>query len=125
MATQSDTATVGVSLTQIESSILLLDSHARLVWAVALLSYVGGDLVTTAVGLRYTPLAESGPLAAVLLAEAGFGGLLALKAWFVALMVILWASVPRPLSVSIPVGLALTGSAITLWNTLLITVVTG
>lgn len=45
--------------------------YTRQLWTLAALLYVGGDLVTTVLGLRYTSLCEVGPVAGVLLGEPG------------------------------------------------------
>ncbi len=48
-----------------------LSLYTRQLWTLAALLYVGGDLVTTVLGLRYTSLCEVGPVAGVLLGEPG------------------------------------------------------
>jgi len=126
MATQTDQNGIAAGWSgQIEAAPEFLDSHTPLLWAGAVLSYVGGDLVTTVVGLRYTALVEVGPLATVLLAESGFEALVGLKLGLVGLLVVVWKLVPRPVSVGIPLGLTIVGSTITLWNGILITLMLG
>lgn len=124
MATQTDKGTPAAGRdSQRERSLEWLGSHARLLWVVALLSYVGGDFVTTFVGLQYTPLGEVGPLAALLLAEFGFESLVGLKLGFVGLLVVVWKLLPDPISTGVPLGLAVIGSGITAWNAALIALV--
>lgn len=97
-----------------------LDSHARWLWLLALLLYVVGDILTTTVGLRYTTLQETGPLPRYLLVEFGAWMLAVLKLGTLGLFVGLWRVVPRPASYGVPIGLALVGCVVTLWNTTLI-----
>lgn len=117
MATQTDPPGLA---DQSGRTVELLESHARSVWLLAVLSYVCGDVITTFVGLQYTPLREAGPLPQYLLAEFGAGALAGLKAGTLAVCVTAWRLLPHPVSTGVPLGLAVVGSTITLWNAALI-----
>ena len=123
MATEPDRRLPGLAWAEGGSYPALLVSHGRELWTVAILTYVVGDLVTTFVGVRYTGLVEGSPLPAALLAEFGFGALVGLKAVSVVPFVLLWRVVPGPASAGVPLGLLLVGSTVTLWNTLLVVLV--
>lgn len=97
------------------------DSHARCLWLVVVLLYVVGDVLTTTVGLRYTTLQESSSLPSYLLVEFGAWMMTVLKLGALGLFVGLWRVMPHPVSYGVPLGLALVGYAVTLWNTTLIT----
>jgi hypothetical protein len=97
-----------------------LDAYTPWLWLLAILLYVCGDILTTAVGLQYTPLEEASPLPQYLLGEFGVGAVAGLKLGIVGLFVGLWRVLPRPVSAGVPLGLAAVGYAITLWNATLI-----
>lgn len=101
----------------------MLDSHARWLWLLAIALYVCGDVLTTALGLWYTPLQEAGPLPRYLLAEFGVGAVAGLKICVFGLFAVLWRVLPHPVSAGVPLGLALVGSAVTLWNATMIVLV--
>lgn len=98
------------------------DVHAPL-WGLGVYLFVVGDLSTTAVGLRLG-LSETHPVGQQLLATAaGPTALLVPKLLAVALCAVLYVAVGRrseTWAVGVPVGLALTGAALTAWNGLLI-----
>jgi hypothetical protein len=84
-------------------------------WRVAVLLFVLGDLVTTALGL-HAGATETSPVGQTLL---GVGGLWALAGAKVAFVGALWVArrwVPRQWRAGIPLGLALVGGATTGWN---------
>lgn len=97
--------------------------RSRVLWPLAILTYVVGDLATTFAGLRYTPLDEAGPIPELVLSALGFHALVALKLAFVAALGVLWVAVPEPYDIGIPLGLAIVGSGATLWNVVLIGIV--
>lgn len=98
------------------------DAHAPL-WGLGIYLFVVGDLATTAAGLRLG-LSETHPVGQQLLATAaGPTALLVPKLLAVALCAALYVAVSRrseTWAVGVPVGLALTGAALTAWNGLLI-----
>jgi hypothetical protein len=98
-----------------------LRSHVRQLWLLAILTYVVGDVVTTVLGLRYTSLQETGPIPRYLLARFGGWVLAGLKLGGLGLFVGIWRLLPRPASQGVPLGLALVGCAVTLWNVAVIT----
>ncbi|MFT4945699.1 MAG: hypothetical protein ACI9K3_001649 [Halovenus sp.] len=103
----------------------MLDASAGRLWLLAILLYVCGDVLTTAVGLWYTPLVEVGPLPEFLLVEFGVGAVAGLKLGILALFAGVWRLLPRPVSAGVPLGLSLVGYLVTLWNgTLIVLVVT-
>jgi hypothetical protein len=86
------------------------------VWIAAVTFFVGGDLLTTGIGLRYGSIVEAGPVAAPLLAAHGFWMILPLKAAALAIAVGLYVAVPRPHDVGAPLGLAAVGAVVVGWN---------
>lgn len=109
---------------RVESYLSEFAARTDELWVYALLTYVVGDLVTTFVGLQYTPLTEIGPLPAAILSEFGFGGLVVTKLLFLGLFVLLWRVAPRPASVGVPLALVIVGTGITVWNIFLIVGIT-
>lgn len=94
----------------------LLDEYALELWALALLLFVVGDVVTTGIGYRMEGVVEASPLPAILLAHFGVIALLGLKLLVVGVCYLLWVAVPREYAVGIPLGMALLGGIATGWN---------
>lgn len=117
---QSRRVTPSAGTSRTDVCLRVLDSHARWLWLLAILTYVIGDLVTTAVGLRYTSLQETSPIARHLLDRFGSVVLAGLKLGGLGLFAGLWRLLPRPVSHGVPLGLTLIGCVVTLWNTALI-----
>lgn len=94
-------------------------------WALALLTYGVGDLVTTAWGVTYAAgIRESNPIVAALLDTYGAGGFLVLKTLIFLLLLLLslraveedkWIGAMWP-----PVVATLIGTALTVWNLIVI-----
>lgn len=84
-------------------------------WALALLAFVVGDTLTTAVGLSMG-LPEAHPAMARVIGAAGLAGVVGVKLAVVAGGAALAAAVPRDWRVGVPVGLALVGVVVTAWN---------
>lgn len=125
MATGIDRERIPDRSNRSTASIQVLCSHTRLLWLLAILLYVCGDVLTTALGMWYTPLQEASPLPRYLLAEFGVGAVAGLKMGVFGLFAVLWRVLPQPVSAGVPLGLALVGYAITLWNaTMIVLVVT-
>ena len=93
------------------------------VWAAALFFFVGGDLLTTFVGLQFSSVEEMGPIAAIFLATYGFEALLALKIVAFSVFVVFWWYVPPPSNVGVPLALVIVGIFLTIWNTFIIGIV--
>lgn len=93
------------------------------VWTAALFFFVGGDLLTTFVGLQFSSVEEMGPIAAILLAAYGFEALLALKFAAFSVFVVFWWYVPPPSNVGVPLALVIVGIFLTIWNTFIIGIV--
>jgi hypothetical protein len=91
---------------------------ARPLWALAVGLWVGGDSLTTAVGLA-SGASEVHPGAQATLATAGPAGLVAVKllalAGFLGLFALVWR-VDRHSALGVPLGLAVVGGAVTAWN---------
>jgi len=96
---------------------LALDEYAVELWAVAVLFFVVGDVVTTGIGYRMQGVVEASPVPAILLANFGIVALLGLKLVVVACCYLLWITVPRQYAIGIPLGMALLGAVATGWNT--------
>jgi hypothetical protein len=95
-------------------------SRAARLWLVAVLGFGVGDLLTTAVGLARPGVVEAGAVATPVLRGYGLVGLLTLKLLAFAVGYAVWVAVPRPHSLGVPLGLALVGVVVTVWNTLVI-----
>lgn len=85
-------------------------------WASAVLLYGVGDGATTYLGLRDGTVAEIGPVAALVMGDAGIAGLFALKVVLFAISFALWYVVRTPGRIAIPLALAVTGALVTAWN---------
>jgi uncharacterized membrane protein len=85
-------------------------------WAVALLCFGAGDVMTTTVGLRMSGVVELHPLAAHLFRDSGLGAMIALKTAVFGGCYLCWKRVPEPHSVGVPLGLAILGVAVVAWN---------
>lgn len=96
------------------------DGQEPAVWTAAFLFFVGGDLLTTFVGLQFSAIEEMGPIAAILLTAFGFEALLLLKFLAIGVFVVFWWCVPSPSNVGVPFGVAIVGLFVTVWNTFII-----
>lgn len=90
------------------------------IWAIAIVFYGIGDLVTTLVGLPLEPTAEVGPLAASLYEQYGPGSMVVLKAGVFVGAYLLWRLVPSPQRIGVPLGLSALGVLVTIWNSSII-----
>lgn len=104
------------SLPSIGSSEL---TPARL-WAIAVLFFGVGDAVTTGVGLGLDGVVEINPVAATFFQRSVFATMIALKSVAFAGGYALWRITPSPASLGVPLGLALLGVCVTLWNCLVL-----
>lgn len=93
-------------------------------WAVAVVFFGVGDLITTGMGLYVYPetVIEVGPLATVALETYGPAAMVPLKLLTLGLGYILWRVVPAPHDVGVPLGLAALGVFVTLRNAYLLSV---
>lgn len=95
-------------------------STAARLWLLALLSYGLGDVATTVVGVHTPGVVETNPLARRAFAHSVVGGMVALKAAAFAGSYLLWRLAPRGCRLGVPLGLALSGVAVTGWNLLVL-----
>ena len=89
-------------------------------WFMALLGFGLGDLVTTMAGFSVESVAEVGPFVAPLVNQFGFSGLVGVKAFTFVLAGLGWWITPRPYDVGVPLGLAILGGIVTVWNGVLL-----
>ncbi|MFB6073758.1 MAG: hypothetical protein ABEJ89_01955 [Haloarculaceae archaeon] len=94
----------------------------RVLWLAVLLTFVLGDLATTALGLGVSGVTEASPVAAGLIGMHGVAGLAGLKCLVVAGAFACWSVVPRPHRDGIPLGLTAVGAVATAWNLLVVAV---
>jgi hypothetical protein len=106
-----------------ETYVRLLDAHVRRLWLLAAVLYLCGDILTTLVGIKQTPLREVGPLPRYLIDQFGADWLVGVKLLTFGGFLALWYSLPRPVSVGVPLGLVVAGGGATLWNTVLLVLV--
>ncbi|MEF8780440.1 MAG: hypothetical protein V5A46_07155 [Haloferacaceae archaeon] len=97
-------------------AVALLVSRERLLWVVAIAFFGIGDLATTVVGLQFGRVAEVGPLTVRFVRQYGATGMLGLKALAFGCCYGLWRLTPRPYDVGVPLGLAVLGVLVTVWN---------
>jgi hypothetical protein len=89
------------------------------IWAFAVAMFVLGDLVTTAIGIRFG-LVENHVLYHDVSHDILIPLALAVKLVILAAFFFAYELVPEPARLGIPIGLALLGTAVTLWNSYLI-----
>lgn len=106
-----------------EMYVRLLDARVRWLWLLAAVLYLCGDILTTLVGLEQTPLREVSPLPRSLLDRFGVDWLVGVKLLTFGGFFTIWYSLPRPVSVGVPLGLVIAGGGATLWNTVLLVLV--
>lgn len=85
-------------------------------WLMACVFFVVGDVVTTSIGVGMGGVVESNPLVAPLLQQYGFGALGAVKLGMLGGCYLVWRQLSRPHCVGIPLGLAVVGVSVTVWN---------
>lgn len=93
--------------------------HAQL-WILAVLFFGIGDVVTTGVGLELAGVVEVHPVAAALFQQSTVATMVALKSIAFAGCYLLWRVAPSPSSVGVPLGLAVLGVTVTLWNSAIV-----
>ena len=90
-------------------------AHHRL-WLMACIFFGVGDVVTTSIGVGIGGVTESNPFVAPLLQQYGVSALSALKLGMMGGCYLVWRQLSRPHCVGIPLGLAIVGVSITMWN---------
>lgn len=93
--------------------------RSSLLWALAVLTFGVGDVVTTVAGLGLGAV-ESSLLGERVLRVAGVPGMVAWKAGALVLFAAIAARVPREWQVGVPLGVVLSGTAVTAWNLLVV-----
>lgn len=94
---------------------LLADSTPRF-WAIAIVFFGFGDLISTGIGLSFPQLVEAGPLPAYAIDQFGFAFIIPLKFLTICLAYTLWEVTPAPHDTGVPLGLAALGVVVTQWN---------
>ncbi|UWG50537.1 putative membrane protein [Halalkaliarchaeum sp. AArc-CO] len=105
------------------SAVDVLVANERFLWLVAVVFFGIGDLLTTVAGLHLEQIVETGPLVADVIAVYGVPAMVALKLAVFAICYGLWRVVPAPHRMGVPLGLAVLGVLVTLWNVAIIGVV--
>ena len=85
-------------------------------WAIGIVFFGVGDLATTLVGLHLQRAVEVGVLASVAYEHYGLGAMVPLKAATLAFVYLVWRMVPEPHNIGAPLGIAVLGVLVTLWN---------
>lgn len=85
-------------------------------WAIAIVFFGVGDLLTTVAGLHFERVIEVGPIAAILYEHFGLASLGLLKLATFAVLFLVWRLIPPPHDVGVPLGLATLGVLVTGWN---------
>ncbi|MBX0297864.1 DUF5658 family protein [Haloarcula nitratireducens] len=92
------------------------DSSAASVWALAIVLFGLGDILTTGIGLRIGGVVETNPIPRLFFHHSVLGAMGALKLAAFGGFYVLWKLVPRPHSLGVPLGLAILGGIVTSWN---------
>jgi len=85
-------------------------------WLLAVLAYGVGDVATTVAGVHTPGVVETNPVARWAFANSVVGGMVALKGLAFAAAYLLWRAAPQAHRVGVPLGLVLSGLAVTCWN---------
>jgi len=98
------------------SSVAPLADRQVALWVTGVLFFGVGDLLTTVVGLQVGGVIERNAVPAFLIERYGFAAMLGLKCLALGGCFVLWRVARRPHCLGVPLGLALLGVAVTLWN---------
>jgi hypothetical protein len=98
------------------SSVAPLRDRQAALWATGILCFGVGDLLTTVLGLQVDGVTERNAVPAVLIEQYGFAAMVGLKLLAFGGCYVLWRVARRPHRLGVPLGLALLGVAVTLWN---------
>ena len=90
-------------------------SH-RQAWILALVTFVGGDVLTTLIGLRVPGVIESHPVGLYLLELGGAAAMAVAKISVLSISYLLYRSVPARWRVGVPIGLSVVGLLVTANN---------
>jgi hypothetical protein len=93
--------------------------NPKTVWLLAFVTFVLGDLLTTAIGINIG-LIESHPLYTHIGHPALLPVAFAVKLVILSLFLLAYEVAPEPENIGIPTGLAILGTAVTAWNSYLI-----
>lgn len=102
--------------TESHPSINLLSDLTLLWWQAAIVFFLVGDLVTTFAGFQLRQVVEAGPLAAWIVNTHGTTLIIPLKLGVVAAFYGVYRVVPGPHCIGVPLGLAVLGLLVTIWN---------
>lgn len=97
-----------------------LVAYSPVLWILAVLTFGMTDIVTTYIGLASGVAYEASPLAALIFEDNRFGYIYVAKGAVFVLFYLIWRFVPTPYNVSVPLGLTILGTSITLWNSYVI-----
>ena len=95
-------------------------SIGHALWFVAVLLFGAGDALTTAIGLSMGAV-ELHPFFGDLIEEYVLLVIIPLKIATFCLCYVLWALVPWPFRIGVPIGLTILGTIVTVWNIYIIT----
>ena len=99
-------------------------SH-RQAWILALLTFVGGDVLTTLIGLRVPGVIEAHPVGLYFLELGGAAAMLAAKFSVLSISFLLYRSVPAEWRLGVPIGLSVVGLLVTVNNLTVIAIAVG
>lgn len=85
-------------------------------WGAAIALFGVGDLATTIHGLSQAGVVEHNPVGVLAIGLGGYAGLVVVKAAVMAATAAVATLFPEPERQLIPIGLALIGGLITVWN---------
>jgi len=114
---------VGQERWQNRQELPFVSDGRRFCWPLAIAYYGIGDLLTTVLGIGFSRVTEIGVLAAPLFQQYGVVAFPVVKLALFACWYVAWRIMPGPYSLAIPLGLAVGGILVTVWNTTVLVVV--
>lgn len=98
----------------------LLAQCPRELWALTIVFFRSGDLITTGIGFASGGIVETGSLGAPIMSKHGIPGMVMSKISVLSLAYTAWKFIPNPQRIGIPLGLAIVGVLATGWNVLVL-----
>lgn len=101
----------------------LLNKFRPHLWGCTILFFGVADVVTTSVGLQLGGVAEVGPVVAPFIRQHGLAAMILLKVGTFGVCYLMYRTVPWPYNLGVPLGLAALGGLVSVWNTILISII--
>lgn len=108
------TSSIGIRQLR-ERAGISMDAH-RSLWAVALLTFGAGDVLSTVLFIHLGLNSEAHPLSAYLIGKTGLWAIPLLKVAAIGVFAVIYRLCPGEWSIGVPIGLTLIGVVVTVWN---------